>query len=333
MDGVGAQLQRIISVYGVAKLAKSYYLHSGLVDIDPQAFSVKTIGERQTEIDQWNQLFTPDLVAFSELSSDKIISAQRISLFKLRAIRLLTRFSRRRVVYKMGNPRLISDKFPECLLDAPEMLNSNVLKMTSSKSQSEFTIVIHIRQGVLVLSQFKHRLLPLSHYEKILRHLVPILESAKVEYKVVIPKENGQDNKIPITDPEVSRSIELDPGNMDLTFIENGYVTLNHEKPNAVLTPLLFQANWLPERTVYSDFLEMMWADLLIISKSSLSFVAGLLNENSIKIYTPFWHTTPPNWINANDLSSSISHSGLKKQILDALKGKSDEHELEGDSN
>lgn len=333
MDGVGAQLQRIVSVFGVAKLAKIYYLHSGLVDIDPQAFSLKTFQERETEIDQWNRLFRSDLVAFSELSTDRIISPQHVSLFMLRVIRLLTRFSRHRVIYKMDNPRLISDKFPECLMNAPEMLNSRVLEMTALRSNSEFTIVVHIRQGELVLSQFKDRLLPLSHYEEILRHLVPILEGANVNYKIQIPKENGQENRIPITDPKVSRSIELDPENKNLIFSEDGYVTLNHEKPTAALTPLLLQANWLPEGSVYLDFLKMMQADLLITSKSSLSFVAGLFNRNSIKIYTPFWHTAPANWINANKLGTPISRSKLVKQISLTLKGTSSEFVLDGDFN
>jgi len=101
MDGVGAQLQRIVSVYGVAKLSKSKYLHSGLVDIDPQAFSNKTFQERQTEINQWNELFSPELVPFIELSSDRIISPQHLSLFMLRIIRLLTKFSGHRLIYKM----------------------------------------------------------------------------------------------------------------------------------------------------------------------------------------------------------------------------------------
>lgn len=332
MDGVGAQLQRIVSVYGVAKLSKNKYLHSGLADIDPQAFSNKSFQERQTEIKQWNQLFNPDLVPFIELRSDRIISPQHPSLFMLRIIRLLTRFSRHRLIYKMSNPRLISDNFPECLIDAPEMLNSRVTEITSLESNSEFTIVIHIRQGELVFTQFKDRLLPLSHYEEILRHLVPILQSSNVNYKIQIPKENGQENRIPITDPKVSRSVELDPENRNLIFSESGYVTLNHEKPTAALTPLLFCANWLPEKTVYTDFLEMIGADLLITSKSSLSFVAGLFNQKSIKIYTPFWHTAPSNWIDASNLGTSISRAKLIKQISETLKRKSRDFRLGSDS-
>ena len=332
MDGVGAQLQRIVSVFGVAKLAKANYLHSGLFDIDTQAFSLKTFLEREVEVEKWNQLFRSDLALFDELATDRIISPQQISLFMLRIIRFRTRFSRFRVICKIANPRIISDKYPECLKNAPEMLNLRVLEKTALRTSSKFTIVIHIRQGELVLTQFKDRLLPLSHYEEILQHIVPILESVNVNFEIQIPKENGQENRIPITDPKVSRSIELDPDNKNLIFGEEGYVTLNHEKPTSVLTPLLFQANWLPEGSVYLDFLKMMQADLLITSKSSLSFVAGLFNRNSIKIYTPFWHTAPADWIDASNLETSISRAELIKQISDTLKKKSGDPKLGGDS-
>ena len=50
----------------------------------------------------------------------------------------------------------------------------------------------------------------------------------------------------------------------------------------------------------------MLRADVLITSKSSLSFVAGLLNKKSIKIYTPFWHQPPREWISSENLNERV---------------------------
>lgn len=314
-DGVGAQLQRIVSVFGISKMANFGYLHSGLKDIDPQVFSPKTFQERGAEIGQWNQLFRNDLSVFSKLPTDRLISPNRISLPILRIICFLTRFSRFRTICKLANPRLISDKFPECLLNTPDMLSPTVTKIIAEGYGTEFTITVHIRQGELVLSQFKDRLLPLSHYERILEQLVPLLNRTNTKYRILIPRENGQEDRIPITDPKVTRSIELNPENKSLNFTQDGYVTLTHEKPSIDLTPILFQATWLPEATTYLDFCKMIQADLLITSKSSLSFVAGLFNGESIKIYTPFWHTAPISWTDANQLDET-SYLMIFERIL-----------------
>ena len=147
-------------------------------------FSKFTFQEREDELDRWNQLFKKDLETFTQLPTDRIINPKHISLVGLRIIGFISRFSKYRVIYKMGNPRIISDKYPECLLYTLEMLGPAVTEVISASSKNEFTIVVHIRHGELVLSQFKDRLLPLSHYEQILGHIVPVLESANIKYSL-----------------------------------------------------------------------------------------------------------------------------------------------------
>ena len=41
----------------------------------------------------------------------------------------------------------------------------------------------------------------------------------------------------------------------------------------------------------------MATVDLLIISRSSFSFLAAILNKKGIILYHPFWHTAPAAWI------------------------------------
>jgi hypothetical protein len=38
-------------------------------------------------------------------------------------------------------------------------------------------------------------------------------------------------------------------------------------------------------------------ADILVMSRSSFSYVAGILNTNGIMLYHPFWHTAPSSWM------------------------------------
>ena len=52
------------------------------------------------------------------------------------------------------------------------------------------------------------------------------------------------------------------------------------------------------DKDLGETWLEMMTADLLILSRSSFSYVPALLNVNpNVQvIYTPFWHAMLPNW-------------------------------------
>jgi hypothetical protein len=49
-----------------------------------------------------------------------------------------------------------------------------------------------------------------------------------------------------------------------------------------------------------NDLLSMSKADILVIAKSSFSYVAGLLNQG-IVIYEPFWHRPVAHWVKMSD--------------------------------
>ena len=53
--------------------------------------------------------------------------------------------------------------------------------------------------------------------------------------------------------------------------------------------------------TVEDAFIPMVFADILVIGRSSFSYTAGLLSEG-IVYYIPFWHSPLPHWIDANKL-------------------------------
>lgn len=315
MDGVGAQLQRIISVFSVSRLARVGYLHSPLFDIDPQVFSSSGFEERLPQIRVWNELFRDDLEDFRESVGDRVFESDSISLFQIYFLRFISRFSRSRIICRLSNPRIITDKYPESLLVASEMMNDSLRDEFVDREVDDLRIVVHIRQGELVLTQFKERLLPLAHYERVLRCVVGCLKGMSIKFKIVIPRENGQNVSLSTNDPKVARSIALDPINPNLQIKEDGRVTLIHEIPSPELTPILFDAQWLDESSTFSDFLQMIRADVLITSKSSLSFVAGLLNNRSIKIYAPFWHTAPRDWISSNDLNEEVLGKMLNERF------------------
>ena len=315
LDGVGAQLQRIISVFSISKLAHLGYLHSPLSDIDPQVYSSSDFEERLPEIEIWNNLFRDNLEKFYPQVGDCVFESANISLIQLRLLRFLSRFLQFRIICKLSNPRNITDKYPESLKIASELMNDSLWDNATQTGVETLTIVVHIRQGELALTQFKDRLLPLAHYEKILKCIVNVLRQKGIEFNIEIPRENGQGSSLSLHDPKVARSIELDPDNVNLQICDDGSVKLIHEIANPESTPILYRAHWLDESTTYSDFVRMIRADVLVTSKSSFSFVAGLLNNKSIKIFTPFWHNAPSDWISVNNLNEEVFRKVLSERF------------------
>lgn len=318
IDGVGAQLQRIISVFCISKLARVGYLHSPLSDIDTQIYSQTNDIDRMQQVAEWNSLFRPDLEVFSPSGNEYILEFSSVSLLHIRILQFFSKFTVRRIILKVSNPRNITDDNPECLLLAPQLMDEKL--WSESNRKREVVVGVHIRQGVLALAQYKNRLLPLKHYEKILHEVVSGLHTLSVKYKIFVFSESNQLAEISLLNPEVKKSIELQPNNPNIEINSNGEVKLIHESPDIVNTPILFKAQWMQDEATLTDFISMVRCDILVISKSSLSFVAGLLSRQSIIIYTPFWHEPPSGWLACTHLTSEIFSKALKDKNLDAIR-------------
>ena len=118
-------------------------------------------------------------------------------------------------------------------------MTDSLFDVSETETDEGLIIVVHIRQGVLALTQFKNRLLRLNHYEKILKFVVDCLIREGKQFKIMIPKENGQDVSLSMSDPEVALSIELNPNNPSLKFNDDGSINLIHEMPNVELMQIL----------------------------------------------------------------------------------------------
>lgn len=54
------------------------------------------------------------------------------------------------------------------------------------------------------------------------------------------------------------------------------------------------------DEKVLDTFNDLVFADILVLSKSSFSYIAALLSRAEIKYYTPFWHPPLDGWIICN---------------------------------
>lgn len=75
------------------------------------------------------------------------------------------------------------------------------------------------------------------------------------------------------------------------------------------------------DECLLTTFYNLIESDILVMSKSSLSYCAGLLNENII-IYQEFWHKPLSNWniVKFRDGDLFFDKSSFKNQIIKLLE-------------
>jgi hypothetical protein len=81
---------------------------------------------------------------------------------------------------------------------------------------------------------------------------------------------------------------------------------VNHLEEFAVIPNLARFINGDPIETLR----RMATADALVLSRSSYSYVAPILNANGIIIYHPFWHSPIKEWL-ISDANGSVSDADL----------------------
>ena len=305
-DGLGAQFQRILSVYCIAQHFGTSYSHSPIVDFDEQPFIRLDSEAKSAILSDWNSLISPGVKSNLAPKTSLDFTIGNLTPAKLNIIKLVSRIFHISITLRLWNPRLITDRLPHGFEHGIDFLDPRISSQSyvDNKMRNSLQIVVHIRQGQLRLSQFKHRYLPFSYFEKILSTIVPEINGQNLSFSLMIPVEPNINNTFSDIAPEVIDSLKKDDTNEFVTINNSGEVKLVFEKLDEVASPYLREAIWQDSGSSYLDFLAMLNADILIISKSSFSFTAGLLNKKGIVIYYPFWHSTPSRWISGKDLKS-----------------------------
>lgn len=316
-DGLGAQFQRILSVYCIAQHFEVSYIHSPIVDFDEQVFTHLDQAEKLSSLAEWNALVSPEILSHSAPETRINFPIGKLTITRLKLIKMISRIFRIPITLRLWNPRLITDKVPECFSNATHFLNPSITSQPQIPQLSDrcLKVVVHIRQGELRLSQFRDRYLPFSYFERILATSIPEIKSLNLKYVISIPLEPNMTRNFDANDPKVLKSLEVDSKNKSVVINDKCIATLVFEETDPIKTPYLHSATWRDSNSTYSDFLQMLTADILIISKSSFSFTAGLLNAEGLIIYTPFWHTTPSRWLDGNKLTDEEFSAAFKTWI------------------
>ena len=295
IDGAGAQLQRILTIYSIAKFYNLGYIHRGLKKISYQG--AKCLEDNYLDpkqVDDYNKLFvlpsTPLLTPFTNIYNVVGITEEMINLLKNEPGDTL-------IVAQFA--QLIIDKNPEIMLQ-PIPLAWTIRPTLLARPVN---VAIHIRKGDLFVLA-SERMLPNSYYVKCMRALHTLFTQAGIPYEFHLHTEV-------ITKPTL---ITADHHGICDKTIKSTVLKPedNHLEDFDEFVGCKFHINEYPIDTLKA----LVLSDVLLASRSSFSYIAGFLKNKGVILFHPFWHCLLPDWIPCQDAKDIFD---AKDKILKSL--------------
>jgi hypothetical protein len=301
-DGVGAQLHRIYGIYCLSRLLGTRYLHSPLGGCDYQGLDAFQNQQKDpTFVDSFNRRFTlpserpttssPSEVTLSVLPNGRVERAlglryggRRKQLSPLRFSkfgRLVGDLSKRNTetVIRIGTPHALMDRYAngyECC--------KSLSPFKKDPANKVLRIALHVRRGELMFVN-SERLIDNRYYVNIARNLASTLATARVPFELELHSELLQKESIvrpddPAFKGRIGEPLKLHP----------------EQDPFGEFDVLPGLKRFINEPTMTS-IERLATADILVMSKSSFSYLAAILNVDGIVLYHPFWHYPPDSWL------------------------------------
>lgn len=183
-DGFGAQAQRILSIYWIARRMKWQYIHTPIVKCEHNI--------SREELNKFNQLIL--------LPSDNKINevSKSIQMRQLNVRQIMKYVSSQNIVIKItfahnyidSNSYLLSQPYPYSFTWIQDQINNPI------------NIVVHIRRGDVTETQNSQRYISLDYYMSCLGELKSIMENRKIKYQIHIHSDGESsvlgDQKFPL---------------------------------------------------------------------------------------------------------------------------------------
>ena len=275
-DGAGAQFQRILSIYLIAKHYGVGYLHQGVQKMTYQGARCLETNQDDLEIHKhYNALLnlpsdTPP-PSFDAMYKVFDISEQIINEFK----------------DKPQNTLLVI-QFAGTMIDANPSLLLKPLPLPWIKRESlqgrPIQVTVHVRRGELFVLD-SDRMLANSYYVECIKALISIFQKYNLPYSIrvhteviskptlITPSHHGVCDRI-------KEPILIRP--------EDSHLEDFMKLPNTVLC--------LNENPI--DTLKALTkSDILLASRSSFSYISAIMKDRGVVFFHPFWHSLAPGWI------------------------------------
>jgi hypothetical protein len=284
-DGAGAQLQRVYATYSVSRLLGVPYLHSPLARLNYQGLKGWEEGRRDPGAhDYFNDLFhiKSDVAPTDDFHRLSLPDISLDIVEQLVAMWDRGETNGKPILAELAVPYGVADRFPDCY----EVCKEISPFVPSPREGRTLRVAIHVRWGNL-LFRAPHRLLPNSYYISVTRALADLFDGLKFDYEFDLYTEVPTRTFIVASDPQGiynSEPITVTPETCEEMYRFSDF---------SVIPNLVHRTNVGPIDCMRG----FATADVLVISRSSFSFVGGILNRSAVVLYHPFWHRAPSSWI------------------------------------
>jgi hypothetical protein len=290
-DGAGAQLQRILSIYLIAKAYGVKYIHTGIHALSYQgAQQLEANTSDPQQVQRYNQLFT--------LPSDEH-PAQFDAVYSVFDIQeSLIRQAKeakddpRNILFRIRFAGTMIDSTPSLLLNPLPF--QWPLRTWETTQQRPLSVAVHIRRGELFVVD-SSRMLPNSYYIECMRALQKLLSPVLPFTFHIYTEQLTKPTTITPTHhgicERIKDSVVVSPDD-------------NHLEEFAEFKDAVWHINTCPIETLQA----LSTADILLASRSSFSYVAGILNRQGIILFHTFWHSLSPRWIPCHGPTDIFTH-------------------------
>ncbi len=282
-DGIGAQLQRILAIYSISKKLRFNYYHSKILHtIEERAHNAASESDLTKLIEEVNTVFElPSKELPKNYAEVKIYSLTARQLAK---VVLKTYLLRDITVIKVCLPFGLIEKYPDWYEFAGKELRKRAFYASLETKEQ---IVVHVRYGYKPIQGKNNasapRFLPLEYYSLAVSQIIEENDldlNMPIVIQTDIPDSNGVWR--PFQEDRLNELKQIGYENKNETFefekidLKNQYFNMFPNVTVKYCDPFLDAIN------------EMSTSKYLLMSRSSFSYLAGVINPN--KVYIPRLH-------------------------------------------
>jgi hypothetical protein len=301
-DGVGSQLHRVYGIYCLSRLLGAKYIHSPLHEVSYQGMDAFQNQEKDpTFVETFNRVFTlpsdhtttpnPAIISMQSIPVGRLdrafglrYSGRRKHLLPIRLSkfgRMVANWSRvnAETIVRIGAPHTLLDRYARgyelCESLSPFKINA---------PNDPLRIALHVRRGEIMFVN-SERLIDLSYYVEVARGLATALTRAQISFQFELHSELLQ---------KEASVLPSDPAFKDRI---HDLIQLHPEHdPFGAFDELPGIKRFINEPAM-TCIERLATADILVMSKSSFSYLAAILNPGGIVLYHPYWNYPLSNWL------------------------------------
>ena len=296
IDGFGAQAIRLCGIYAIASATNCHYSHNPIVNVPRDELSRFSVSDEEYQkcLRLFNQILAFDsTIQIQNLEKVRLCKENSIWLRKLLKYTFSSLLTQERLNLNLTLPQGITDKLPFLLEKVAFKLQQNLGNLGEDRSAR--STVLHIRA---------------EHHgpNKRRPHLSPEYYTACVDELIKQRNIESLETLIVHTD-----FFDEDFASKNLQWRPSLFVKL-FEDLEKTFSEVRFR-HYAPIEDVLVD---LFYANTLIMSRSSISYFAGIVNQNRVIWPPSHGHAKLPRWLTGPNLKDrGLFIGGMKSREED----------------